>query len=175
MHHMHAITHTHPYTRTHCARRLDDGRSPPPHHAQRLRPTRTPPSQQQRAPRRSPTETLQCRASTRPRPHPARADTLWGWRGAVKPINSLMVACRSWSREIKNWKQGLFFQKKNICPPGTSKILSAFCSSDYSSSNALKILLVPGGRHLEKKRSKMTPPGSQTLPARNVSRYWGPP
>ena len=32
-------------------------------------------SQQQRAPRRSPTETLQCRASTRPRPHPARAGT----------------------------------------------------------------------------------------------------
>jgi hypothetical protein len=51
-----------------CARRLDDGRSPPPRHAQRLRPTRTPPSQQQRAPRRSPTETLQCRASTREEP-----------------------------------------------------------------------------------------------------------
>ena len=57
------------------ARRLDDGRSPPPRHAQRLRPNRTPPAQQQRAPRRPPTETLQCRASTRPRPHPARADT----------------------------------------------------------------------------------------------------
>ncbi len=57
------------------ARRLDDGRRPPPHHAQRLRPTRTPHVQQQRAPRRPPTETLQCRASTRPRPHPARADT----------------------------------------------------------------------------------------------------
>ena len=57
------------------ARRLDDGRSPPPRRAQRLRPTRTPPAQQQRTPRRPPTETLQCRASTRPRPHPAHADT----------------------------------------------------------------------------------------------------
>ena len=56
------------------ARRLDDGQRPPPHHAQRLRPTLTPHAQQQRAPRR-PTETLQCMASARPRSHPARADT----------------------------------------------------------------------------------------------------
>jgi len=34
------------------ARRLDDGQRPPPRHAQRLRPTRTPHAQQQRAPRR---------------------------------------------------------------------------------------------------------------------------
>ena len=96
---MHAITHTHPYTHTHDAmrlvssspshalhsspldtpastraRRLDDGQRPPPHHAQRLRPTLTPHAQQQLAPRR-PTETLQCMASARPRSHPARADT----------------------------------------------------------------------------------------------------
>ena len=57
------------------ARRLDDGQRPPPHHAQRLRPTRTPHAQQQRAPRRPSTETLQCMASARPRSHPARADT----------------------------------------------------------------------------------------------------
>ena len=44
------------------ARRLDDGQRPPPHHAQRLRPTRTPHAQQQRAPRHPPTETLQCMA-----------------------------------------------------------------------------------------------------------------
>ena len=56
------------------ARRLDDGQRPPPHHAQRLRPTLTPHAQQQRAPRR-PTETLQCMASARPRSHPAPADT----------------------------------------------------------------------------------------------------
>ena len=56
------------------ARRLDDGQRPPPHHAQRLRPTLTPHAQQQLAPRR-PTETLQCMASARPRSHPARADT----------------------------------------------------------------------------------------------------
>ena len=71
MHHMHATTHTHAHAHTHCkqsdqqvssprrphatpldtpactrARRLDDGRSPPPRRAQRLRPTRTPPAQQ---------------------------------------------------------------------------------------------------------------------------------
>ena len=43
--------------------------------AHRLRLTRFPPAQQQRAPRRPPAETLQCRASTRPHPHPARADS----------------------------------------------------------------------------------------------------
>ena len=56
------------------ARRLDDGQRPPPHHAQRLRPTLTPHAQQQLAPRR-PTETLQCMASARPRSHPPPADT----------------------------------------------------------------------------------------------------
>ena len=67
------------------------------------------------------------------------------------------------SRNQKLETMSVFPKKKNIRPPGTTKILSAFCSSEYSSSNALKILLVAGGRHLEKKRSKMTPPGSQTL------------
>ena len=52
-----------------------DGRSPPLRSAQRLRLTRIPSEQQQRAPRCPPAETLQCRASTRPRPHPAHADT----------------------------------------------------------------------------------------------------
>ena len=69
------------------------------------------------------------------------------------------------SQENKNWKHGLFFLKKKHTSTSDQQNFECivFVRLQYSSSNALKILLIRGGRHLEKKRSKMTPPGSQTL------------
>ena len=72
-----------------------------------------------------------------------------GAHGALKHV---LVACRSLVSRNQKLETRSVFPKKNIRPPLISKILSALCSSDYSSSNALKILLIT---------SQSGPPGKQ--------------